>query len=328
MALDISKLVAVKDQGGGKIVAQCPSCQSQGSDLHGKNHLVVYPDGRFGCAVDDSPEHRKHIWALVGIGGSGEDPDAMYQTSEEPRIELPKIYPPSVLDRLVKDYSYWESRGIHEETIAPFGGGIATQFQMIDRWVLPQYDDEGNIIGFSGRCLRKMSDEDRKKFHRPKWKHLSPSSMFVWGGIDEVEETREAYLVESIGDSAKMRQSGISQNLCLFGTALSDRLLGRLISLNPRKIRICTNRDKGKMMNGVLKYPGQEAAVRIHRKLSAFFDEDVLSINHPPELSDAKDFGLMTEVQIQNWQKSLDTPTKTDSLSGAQDSLGNPQESP
>lgn len=49
-----------------KTVAQCPACAEAGGDSHGV-HLVVYPDGRFGCTANPKDKaHRRRIAELAG----------------------------------------------------------------------------------------------------------------------------------------------------------------------------------------------------------------------------------------------------------------------
>lgn len=66
MALDINSLRWVKRETG-RIVAQCPACAEAGSDTHGREHLIVWPDGRFGCVANPGDKlHRKRIFELAG----------------------------------------------------------------------------------------------------------------------------------------------------------------------------------------------------------------------------------------------------------------------
>jgi hypothetical protein len=66
MKIDESKLKNVVRKPDGEIVAQCPACAKAGGDTTG-NHLIVYPDGRFGCVVHEGDKkHKKEIWKLVG----------------------------------------------------------------------------------------------------------------------------------------------------------------------------------------------------------------------------------------------------------------------
>jgi hypothetical protein len=50
---------------GNKVTFQCPGCVAEGHDRHGRDHAVVFPDGRFSCVVD--PEHRRAIGAVLGV---------------------------------------------------------------------------------------------------------------------------------------------------------------------------------------------------------------------------------------------------------------------
>jgi len=52
----------------GGVRARCPACAAEGGDSKGK-HLMVFPDGKFGCAAHPGDEeHRKRIAVLVGGG--------------------------------------------------------------------------------------------------------------------------------------------------------------------------------------------------------------------------------------------------------------------
>lgn len=65
MSLDVSKLQNVRCVGG-NITARCPACAERGGDKNDENHLIIYPDGAFGCvAHQKDKEHRKRIWALA-----------------------------------------------------------------------------------------------------------------------------------------------------------------------------------------------------------------------------------------------------------------------
>lgn len=307
MALDISKLQNPRAGTNGSRTFACPACREQDRDSTG-NHLIIYADGKFGCAANaNDPDHRSRIWALVGDGSSGGGAAPVDAPTRRTQISLPTIYPPSVLKRLVHDYSYWESRGISAETVAPFRGGVATQFQMKDRWVFPQFNDNGDIIGFSGRCLRTMTDAERKQWKRPKWKHLTPSSLFLWGDFDAIEENGRVLLVESIGDGLAAREHGVTENACLFGTNLSAVLLGKLIALNPSEIVISTNNDVGHHTGQNV---GAVAAAKIEKVLLSFFDRRQIRILLPL----AKDLGAQNSDQWKSWRNLLDTTRYTATL--------------
>ncbi len=70
MSLDLSKLQNVREQGG-KTIARCPACAERGMDETGE-HLIIQPDGRFGCVVHPGAggkPHRQRIAKLVGSRG-------------------------------------------------------------------------------------------------------------------------------------------------------------------------------------------------------------------------------------------------------------------
>jgi hypothetical protein len=254
------------------------------------NHLKIWRDGKYSCAVyPGDHEHNKAIFAIAGVGGSG------YVEVEAPpprQIELPKTWPVDVLADLVQDHSYWIGRGISEETLKQFRGGLATKGQMKGRYVFPIFDqmNEDRIIGFTGRRVDKEEEM--------KWKHLSSKSLFIFGDPDECESTHRVILVESIGDLLKLREHGVKDVLCLFGVSMSQAVLAKIIALNPASIIISTNRDKAKVIAGVQHYVGQEAAEKIRRTLSKFFDESAIQIVFPPEREGQKDWGTATVEEI------------------------------
>jgi hypothetical protein len=66
MSLDPRKLEKLRELANGVMQARCPACAEGGRDRAGE-HLRIYPDGRFGCAVyPKDREHRKRIFALAG----------------------------------------------------------------------------------------------------------------------------------------------------------------------------------------------------------------------------------------------------------------------
>ena len=69
MSLDLNRLDHVRHGASGKVTALCPACAEKGKDRGGQ-HLVVFQDGRFGCAANPGDgDHRKEIHRLCGVGG-------------------------------------------------------------------------------------------------------------------------------------------------------------------------------------------------------------------------------------------------------------------
>jgi len=65
MPLDPLKLTKIRRLSS-RMVARCPACSEIGQDQEG-NHLVVWPNGAFGCVVYPADKaHRRRIWHLAG----------------------------------------------------------------------------------------------------------------------------------------------------------------------------------------------------------------------------------------------------------------------
>ena len=127
MGLDLSKLQNVKPTPNGWQAA-CPVCRANGSDSTG-NHLGILKDGRWSCIVAPNDKlHNRNIWALAGDGS--DDVSITHPHDLDSQIEIDTEWEMSALDRLVKDYSYWEGRGISENTVKPFLGGVANNGKM------------------------------------------------------------------------------------------------------------------------------------------------------------------------------------------------------
>jgi hypothetical protein len=67
MIIDLTRLENIRKRGD-RIIARCPACAKQNHDEKG-DHLVIYPNGAFGCVTCPGAtghDHRKQIIALVG----------------------------------------------------------------------------------------------------------------------------------------------------------------------------------------------------------------------------------------------------------------------
>jgi len=72
--LDLSRLEKLR-HASGKITARCPACAEAGGDRRG-DHLAILPSGKFACAaMPGDGEHRRRIFALVGIAGDSKPSD-------------------------------------------------------------------------------------------------------------------------------------------------------------------------------------------------------------------------------------------------------------
>lgn len=215
------------------------------------------------------------------------------QTFEEerPKLNETKIYPDSCLANLIKEPSYWESRGISRATVSLFEGGVATTGKMMNRYIFPVRNGKKQIIGFIGRDIQKISSKSR-----PKYKILGKRTEFKWPLLHNnniIKTQNSVILVESPACVMKLWDCGIKNTICIFGTRCSDAIINFLIRYDIGIIHIATNNEPDN--NSI----GNQAAEKIKDKLLNFFDSRQIKISLPT----LKDFGDMNEQQIKDWQK-------------------------
>lgn len=221
------------------------------------------------------------------------------QLQQEEKITMDRIYPEESLSKLFPNFNFYLSKNISENTQRFFQTGLASNGKMYRRMVFPIRDEHRQIFGFSGRAI---SDE-----HPIKWKHLGRKTNWVYPvyldadlTVDKaIEETKEVFLVESIGDAMALFDQGIRNIIVIFGTSVSSAVVNYLNTKELNKIHISTNNDAlSKDNNGVI------AAIKALMKLSTFFDVEKLDIKLPPKPHN--DFGKAHEagVDLVEWSKT------------------------
>lgn len=218
-----------------------------------------------------------------------------------PKTQMEKTYPESILLKLLPHYSFYNKKGISDEVLRFFKGGLATEGAMYQRFVFPIYNKLGDIHGFSGRDMSTKSSE------RPKWKHVGKKSSWIYPYFlpddssinrvqSEISDKKQIILVESIGDLLNLHEHGIKNVIAIFGTSISSVLICFLLSLDLKNITISLNNDSSKEKNR-----GEIGALKIYLKLLDHFDKDKISVNLPL----ANDFGDMTSKDFTTWKASL-----------------------
>jgi hypothetical protein len=213
------------------------------------------------------------------------------EEEEEIKIVQDKFFDSDSIKDLMPWYTFYKNRGISEQTIKDFGGGVKTYGKLNNRFVFPIYQGQ-KIIGLAGRDLYTNSQ-------RPKWKILGRKSNFVYPSdlsSPEIQSTKTVILVESIGDALALYENGIKNFIVIFGLSVSKNVILFLMKSNLEKIIISTNNDEESDYNR-----GMEAALNIKSKLSKFFNSDILKVKLPTK----KDFGDMTKVEILEWKKTI-----------------------
>jgi hypothetical protein len=241
--------------------------------------------------------------SLVGMTLKLEDPSkakewlkdknfTFHQPKEvsKPLLKSTKKFDLDLLSNLENNHSYWNKRGINNETLSQFKGGVGKAGKMKNRYVFPIFDIKNNIIGFSGRDITNLS--------KIKWKHLGEKSDFVYPlflNSEAIENQKEVILVESIGDMLSLYQAGIKNTLVTFGTSLSLGILNYLLKIDIKKIYISLNNDSNKNNAGNI------GAEKTHSRLKRYFDDKQLKIALPSK----KDFGEMNKEEILQWKNNL-----------------------
>lgn len=205
------------------------------------------------------------------------------QVSLKQEIKIQEIFPEEIIKELEPNNEYWYGRGISEDTIKQFEGGISLHGRFKNRQCLIIKNSKGQIIGVTGRDLTN------KKI--AKWKHVGAKGNWVWPASinsHEIQNKQSVILVESPADIISLFECGIKNVLCLFGVELHLGILNFLLKLNLNKIIIATNNEIN--FNGGV---GNNAALKIKAKLDKYFDSHTSIIKLPP----GKDFN---EILVKN----------------------------
>jgi hypothetical protein len=202
-----------------------------------------------------------------------------------------KKFDKNLLFKLQKDHSYWVERGISELTVSTFQGGTTFNGRMCYRYVFPVFNSKDELVGFSGRRLNDNSDY-------PKWKHIGPKSTWCYPlkwNQDFLYDSKEAILVESIGDMLALWDAGIKNVIVTFGVDISVKIVELLLRMDAQRILIAFNNDEE---NNLV---GNQAAVDGKKFLLNHFDSSQVVVAIPTQ----KDFGEMDNEQITLWKNKF-----------------------
>jgi Toprim-like len=289
--LDASKLVNVKSVADGWLCG-CPICIRESRDST-KNHLKIFHSGKFHCiGVGDDRSHNREIYNF--LYGNGETVEYI---EPEPKIQIDKIYPESMLSKLVPDYSYWLNRGISEATLKLFEGGVAPMSErgrLSGRFVFPIRGLDGSILGWIGRLI----DDDQ---FGPKYKILGRVSQAVFPLVlakQSIIETKTVVVLESIGDALRLKDHGIHNALIMFGLIAHSKLISAMISLDVKRVIISTNNDEK------TNHAGNKAAEKIKICLDNYWGSDKVIIRHPK----SKDWGEASIEEIETFKTEINGP--------------------
>lgn len=167
---------------------------------------------------------------------------------------------------------------------------------MNKRAIVPIFDDESNLVGYSGRTLLDETQIEAQKLS--KWVHAKDFISDKMGHLDKsgilynlnnckgkIKESKTVYIVEGPVDCWKLEMSGIENVVATLGIYFTPAQIALLIKYNVENVVICYDNDAN--------HAGQEAALRVKEQLNPFFH---VIIKHP----DKKDYGEMSIEDIKN----------------------------
>ena len=214
------------------------------------------------------------------------------ENKEEINLDYIKFFDPELLKKLVKNYKYWNDRGVKNETLDYFEGGSCSTGKMAGRYVFPIFDEDKKIRGFAGRSVYSNNDI--------KWKLIGKRSDWNYPLFltkEHINKENECIIVESIGDALSLWQAGIKNFIISFGLNSLEHICYTLVKLDPAKIIIAFNNDT---VDNKKTGAGNIAAINFKKNLETFFSKDQIIIKLP----EYNDFGSMTEEQIIKWKNN------------------------
>lgn len=239
-------------------------------------------------SLDFKSEDEAVLW--LEKNGNGE---AIKPKEQKPILKETKVFSKECLEKVLPEHDYWNGRGISNQTLELFGGGVVKVGKMKERYVFPIFDSKKNLIGVSGRDL--INNPDSK---RPKWKHIGDKSQWRYPmqvNNKLLRQEKQVIIVESIGDMLSLWENGIKNVAVAFGLQIGLGLLNYLLRIDAQKIILAFNNDSAN------NNAGNEAAEKNLRRLMRYFDSDQIKISLPTK----GDFGEMNPEEIQNWKKNL-----------------------
>jgi len=209
------------------------------------------------------------------------------RTNEDnkPKIKEARKFNKESLKHITPDHTYWVNRGVAEETISLFQGGIVDAGQLKNRYVFPIFNKQKEVIGYTGRDITDSS--------KIKWKHMGDKSQWKYPlqvNYKDIKSCNKVILLESIGDMLSLWSAGIKNSMVIFGVDISGEVFNQLLSFDPDKITISLNNDE--------RQTGSIAAHKLKKKLLKFFDPSQVEVMLPRHHND---FGDMSTEEVKDF---------------------------
>lgn len=227
----------------------------------------------------------------------GSDDYGLISKEHEEKIEIQKKVDPDSLKDLLPSYGFYKIRGISEETLKFFQGGVRTYGKLNNRFIFPIFNLKGDIIALSGRCLFPNRDEGR-----PKWKHIGEtrkSSYPLFFNKNYILQSQQIVLVESIGDMLALWENGVRNTFVCFGAKLSKENLKTLLSIPVNEIIISLNDDSASNSTG------NKSSEKILDKLNKFCKNTKIVLPTGNDFGRNMDGNIPTE-SLEEWKNRIE----------------------
>lgn len=121
----------------------------------------------------------------------------------------------------LKSHTYFQSRGFEPSTLRYFEMGFGTKGIDKDRCIFPVRDPDGRLVGWTGRAVK--NNMHPKWLHRPKGRFSTSTNLYnIDKASQEIVDTGEVYVVESVGNCMRMFEAGHKNTVALLGSKMSN----------------------------------------------------------------------------------------------------------
>ncbi len=277
MSLDPTKLENIRTMNG-RTEGACPACREAGSDKTG-NHLLIYPDGRFGCVMHPNDEaHRRRIFALAGMKS---------EAVAKPQHTTKRA---ATIDDTITGAMGWD-KGLK--------GGKETRRDF--------YTPDFLEVRFDfpdGRA------KEYRPFHRngAGWKMGDPPGTLPLFGRDELPDSGRVYVCEGPKCRAALAELGLCSTTSAHGSKSASKsewtpLAGRDVCILPDNDE--AGRKYAEAVAGILMRLDPPASVRVVALPGLSHGEDVFDfIEHGGTLEQIESLADSAPIAGRDWMKS------------------------
>ena len=173
-------------------------------------------------------------------------------------------------ESVIKEFGYhpyFLERGFNQETLNRYGAAycFAGPIPLYGRMVLPVRDEDGMLVGFTGRLVQEDDS-------RPKWKHEGKLHNYLYNmnfAAEPIKQTQTVVLVEGPLKALRLEEAGLHNAVAIWGVnPLSDRQMRLLLESGAFTVAILMDGDEA----------GQKGALRLKNQLEKYFYVEIINL--------------------------------------------------